>query len=230
MRIEGIGALVTGASRGIGAALVRELARGKVRSLVINARSAEALGTVADDVRERGVSVASIVGSVADPDTADRLAAAARELGSLDLVVNNAAILLEPSPFETIAPEAWGRILSINVMGTIHVARATLPLLRQAPTGCLLNLSSTWGRVGAPEVSAYCTSKFAVEGLSQSIAHEERGLIVCAVNPGVVATEMLAMAFGGDVSSYTPPDRCAREFVSLIGRLSTADSGQPQTV
>lgn len=222
--------MVTGASRGIGAALARELGRRGAAGLVLAARDAKRLAGVACELRGMKTQVEEVAGDVAWPETAGRIAAAAEALGGLDLVVNNAAVVNEPADLATIPDEEWRRIFETNVLGAVRVARATLPLLARARPGCLLNISSYWGRAGAARFAPYCASKFAIEGLSQSLAEELPETIVCAVNPGVVATDMLATAFGGDVSGYTSPEECARGFADLIESLELADSGRPQTV
>ncbi|MHC5012530.1 MAG: SDR family oxidoreductase, partial [Planctomycetota bacterium] len=83
--------------------------------------------------------------------------------------------------------------------------------------GLIVNVTSTWGRSAAPLVAPYCASKFAVEALTRSVSMESGpGVIVCAVNPGVIATDMLTQAFGGDVSAYPGPDALAPRWLRWL--------------
>jgi len=209
LRLDGATALVTGGSRGIGAALVPEL---EARGARVTAVSRS--GPVACDV--------------ADPA---QVAALFERTGPVDLLVNNAAVIHEPAPLWEVPLAEWEDVLRVNVLGTVALLQAYLPAMNARGSGVCVNLSSTWGRSAAALQSPYCGSKFAVEALTQSVAAEVAdGVCVIALNPGVVATGMLARAFGGDVSGYTPPSETARAFASLLERLDATWNGRSVTL
>lgn len=205
MDLQGIKALVTGTSRGIGAALLGALGE----------EGCEVTGV------SRGGSGAC---DISDPE---QVAALYRRTGPVDLLINNAGVIHEPATLVDLPLEEWHRLFATNVFGTVAMLRAYLPAMNERRAGAVLNVSSTWGRVGAGHQSPYCATKFAVEGLSQAVAQEvARGVAVVAVNPGVVATEMLATCFQGDVSGYTPPADCAASFVRMLQRLDASWNGR----
>jgi len=208
VRLEGVRALVTGASRGIGAALASALER--ERCEVLRVATKEAGGTLGCDV--------------GDPA---QVRALRERTGPVDLLVNNAAVIHVPAPLVGIPLPEWERIFRVNVFGMVAVLQAYVPDMEARGRGVVLNLSSTWGRVAEARQAPYCASKFAVEALSRSLAEEVRpGVVVVAVNPGVVATDMLATCFQGDVSGYTPPSECAAALVRMLKRLDASWNGR----
>ena len=114
---------------------------------------------------------------------------------------------------------------SINVTGTANVIRHALPAL--AADGVIVNVSSTWGRSAAGRQAPYCASKFAVEALTQSLAQElPNGMAAVAVNPGVIATEMLETAFEGDVSAFPTPEALVPSWLGLLSRIDASWNGR----
>ena len=118
--------------------------------------------------------------------------AAARQRGleaGLDVLVNNAAITGPVGPIESNDPEAWSRTIAVNLLGHFHCIRRAVPMLRDAGGGSIINLSSIAGRLGFPNRSAYAASKWAIVGLTQSVAMEagEFDIRVNAILPGIVA-------------------------------------------
>jgi len=209
MNLDGASVLVTGASRGIGKAWARALGE----------RGARVFGA------SRGGPIAC---DVTDPD---QVRALRSETGPVDLLVNNAAIIHEPAPLWEVPPDVWEAVLRTNVLGTVALMRAYLPAMNERGRGICINLSSAWGRVAEAEQAPYCASKFAVEALTQSAAAEVAdGVAVVALNPGVVATEMLATAFGGDVSAYPTPAETAPSFVSLVEAMDASWNGRSLTL
>jgi NAD(P)-dependent dehydrogenase (short-subunit alcohol dehydrogenase family) len=161
---------------------------------------------------------------VTDPAHVDALF---ERTGPVDLLVNNAAVIHEPARLWEVPLAEWRRLLEINVVGTVAVLRRYLPSMNARGRGVVLNVSSTWGRSTAPLQAPYCATKFAVEGLSRSLASEVApGVVVMAVNPGVVATDMLATAFGGDPSAGTSPEDCARSFLRMLRAVDASWNGR----
>ncbi|MDJ0523518.1 MAG: SDR family oxidoreductase, partial [Planctomycetota bacterium] len=195
--------------------------------LVLSARSAGTLEDVVSLLRERGADVLGVAGDVGHDADAARMARAAEEAyGHVDVLVNNAGVLLEPRPMTATPAGDWEETLRVNVVGTANLIRHVLPGMEARGEGVIINLSSTWGRTAAPHVAPYCASKWAVEGLTRSLAGETGpGIVTFALNPGVIATEMLATAFGGDVSAYPDPDSLGGAWARLFGGLGPSWHG-----
>lgn len=171
--------LITGAGRAIGRATCEELtARG--HEVVATARRPEVLADL--DVADR------LALDVTDPDSVAACFAAA---GDLDAIVNNAAIS-ESGPMETYPVDRFNAVLDTNVAGILRCVQAVAPAWRERGSGVIVNISSIQGRVGTPLGGAYTASKFAVEGLSETLHFElgHFGVRVCIVEPGYVAPGM----------------------------------------
>lgn len=184
--------IVTGASRGLGAAIARILAEMGAR-VIITARSAVPLDALADEVRARGGDVATLAGDISDPVTAQRLVALARDrFGRLDAVVNNAGILEPLARMEHANSDAWRRAFDVNVLGPLLLVREALPDLRETQ-GRAIHVSSGAAVKAVTGWGAYCVSKAALNHVNLMLAHEEPAITTIAVRPGVVDTAMQGM-------------------------------------
>ena len=182
---EGLRILVTGGAGGIGLEIARACHEEGARVHVCDVDEA-ALGTAGALPAAVGRTVAD-VSRAADVDRVfDDVAG---HLGGLDVLVNNAAITGPVGPIDTNDPEAWSRTIAVNLLGHFHCIRRAVPILRQAGGGSIVNLSSIAGRLGFPDRSAYAASKWAIVGLTQSVAMEvgEFDIRVNAILPGIVA-------------------------------------------
>lgn len=226
MELRGRSFIVTGASRGIGRGLAELLAREGAR-VAISGRNRENLDAAARALRAHGAELVSVAGDVGDDRDAAALAAAAFEaFGSIDVLVNNAAILSKRAPVVETPARVWEEVLRTNVIGTANMIRHVLPRMERQRSGLIVNLSSGWGRSAAGFVAPYCASKFAVEALTQSVSEESGpGVVVFALNPGVIATDMLAAAFEGDVSHYPAPAELAPRWRALFARVKPSWHG-----
>ncbi|WP_420032914.1 SDR family NAD(P)-dependent oxidoreductase [Streptomyces sp. cg28] len=211
-------AIITGASRGFGRALAAGLA-GRGWDLVLDARNAAPLEEAAARLAGHGGKVRAVPGDVTDGGHRAALVAAAQELGGLDLLVNNAGVLgVEPLvPLEELPADAFRRALEVNVVAPLALVQEALPLLRRAPAGAVVNLTSdaateayrTWGGYGA--------TKAALDQVSAVLAVEEPELRVWAVDPGGMRTEMLAAAEPDeDLSEVPRPEDVVPAFVRLL--------------
>jgi NAD(P)-dependent dehydrogenase (short-subunit alcohol dehydrogenase family) len=195
--LHGQVALVTGGGRGIGAATAEALARKGARVIVASRTEPELTATVAQ-LQVAGLDAASITLDVADEAAVDAaFAAIVAERGRLDILVNNAAILLS-GPFADMAMADWDRVLAVNLRGAVLCARQAFRRMRERG-GAIVNVSSLGGVPGTekfPGYAAYTVSKFALTGLTEALAAEgrEHRIRVNAVAPGAVDTAMLRQA------------------------------------
>ena len=182
----GLRVLVTGGAGGIGLEIARaclaEGARVHVCDLDQALRSAELPAAMGRSVAD--VSRADDVDRLFDSVQSER-----GGLGGLDVLINNAAITGPVGPVESNDPAHWAQTVQVNLLGYFHCMRRAVPLLRSAGGGSIVNLSSIAGRLGFPQRSAYAASKWAIVGLTQSVAMEvgAANIRVNAILPGIVA-------------------------------------------
>ncbi len=206
-------AIVTGASRGLGLALARELA-GRGWRLVIDARGAEALEQARAELASRA-DVTALAGDVADAWHREALVEAAGP--RLDLLVNNASVL-GPSPLPALAdldPDELSRILAINVVAP--VALAALAVARMPAGAAIVNVTSDAAVEPYPGWGGYGMSKAALEQATRILAAEHPALRIHAVDPGDMRTRMQQDAFPGeDISDRPPPEESVPGLLTLI--------------
>ena len=209
-------AIVTGASRGLGLALARNLsARGW--NVVVDARDPDALAAAHSSFAAPGRTVA-LAGDVADPLHRRALVAAASNLGGLHVLVNNASAL-GPSPLPPLAEldtAAFEAILATNTVAPLALIREALPLL-EAASGRILNITSDAAVEGYEGWGGYGASKAALEQLSNVLAAERPGLRVYWVDPGDMRTQMHQDAFPGeDISDRPLPEASVPGLLALL--------------
>ncbi|MGV9555764.1 SDR family NAD(P)-dependent oxidoreductase [Streptomyces sp. NPDC003401] len=210
-------AIITGASKGLGRALAEALAA-RGWDLVLDARTAEVLEETAAALAEHGTRVEALAGDVTDPAHRSALVAAARRLGGCRLLVNNASALgAEPLVRLAELPlEGLRRALEVNVVAALGLVQEALPLLRGAPDGAVITVSSdaaaeayaTWGGYGA--------SKAALDRIAAVLGVEEPGLRVWAVDPGDMATDLYAAAVPADDGVRPEPGGVVPAFLRLL--------------
>jgi NAD(P)-dependent dehydrogenase (short-subunit alcohol dehydrogenase family) len=202
--------IVTGASRGLGLALARELDRRGWR-LVVDARGADALARATAELR----GTVAVTGDVTDPAHRAALVEAAGE--RIDLVVNNASTL-GPSPQPSLAAyplDELRRVYEVNVIAPLALLQLALP--RLAPAAAVVNVTSDAGAEPYEGWGGYGSSKAALEQVSAILAAEHTGLRVYTVDPGDMRTEMHQEAFPGeDISDRPPPEESVPGLVALI--------------
>ena len=225
---EGKLALVTGASRGIGAATAEALARDGAH-VVLVARTGSALETVEERIHEAGGSATIAPLDLTDGASIGKLAVAVAERwDALDLLVLNAAMLGSLTPVQDIDPKEYSRILSLNVLANQALLAAFDPLLRKAGRADVVALTSSVG--GEPRAfwGAYGSSKAALETLLGAYADEtaHTGRIrVHIIDPGATRTRMRALAFPGEEpDDVKPPDVVAQAIVERL--VADAPTGQ----
>jgi NAD(P)-dependent dehydrogenase (short-subunit alcohol dehydrogenase family) len=189
--------VVTGASRGIGAATAEALASAGAR-VVLSARDRVALAAVAKRIREGGGEVMPAPADVSRAGDVERLFAAAAKAGPVSALVCAAAVL-EPVPFAETTPQIWDRTLQVNLTGSFLCCREAFTAMRRAGQGRIVTIASLSGVYATekfPGLAAYNVSKYGVIGLTEAVAAEGRphGISAICVSPGAVDTEMLRRA------------------------------------
>lgn len=182
-------AVVTGAGRGIGAAIARKLAS-LGASLVVCGRTAGPLDSTAAAI---GAQATAKQCDVADLESVQALASfVEKNFGRADILVNNAGVGTFSAPLHELTPEAWEKVLNTNLRGVFYCIRSFAPLMIRAKTGHIINISSLAGKNALPNGAAYAASKWGLNGLSYSVAEELRAhnIRVSVVCPGSVNTEL----------------------------------------
>jgi 3-oxoacyl-[acyl-carrier protein] reductase len=194
LRLEGRTALVTGASRGIGAAIAKRLAAEGCSVAVNYAGSEAAAEEVAAAVRASGATAVTIRADISDPEAAEALVTkAAAELGGLDIVVNNAGITRD-GLLVRMSDADWADVIATNLTGAFSVTRTAARLMMKARRGSIVNVSSVIGLVGNAGQANYAAAKAGILGLTKSVARElaPRNVRCNAVAPGFIETDMTA--------------------------------------
>lgn len=194
--LEGRAAIVTGSSRGLGFAIARAYVEAGA-SVLLCAREPDALERARTELGALGSPGQAVVAEAADvssPDDAERVVwAAARSFSGLHVLVSNAGILGPQGPADRVGWEDWRRAIEINLLGSVLMCRAAVPLLRERGYGKIVQLSGGGATQPLPNRSAYAASKAAVVRFAETLAEEVRphGIDVNALAPGALNTRML---------------------------------------
>lgn len=184
-------ALITGASSGIGAATALAFAKAGIHVALVS-RSSEKLAHVAENIKQTGVETAVYTVDLSQVEQVrEQIETIATEFGPIDILVNNAGMGYT-CPLADIPLQDWQHVFNLNVTSAFQCIQALLPQMRQAGKGTIINVVSIAGHNAFPGWSAYCASKFAMLGMSRSLAGEERanGIRVTAMCPGAVKTPL----------------------------------------
>ncbi|MEW4561745.1 SDR family oxidoreductase [Bremerella sp. JC770] len=150
-----------------------------------------------------------------------------QQIGAPDLLINNAAIINENNPLWRVPVDEFSQMIDINIQGVFHVVKAFVPAMVERGEGVIINFSSGWGRSTSPEVGPYCATKYAVEGMTKSLAQElPEGMAAIPLGPGMIHTEMLEKCFADGASSAVKPDDWASYAVPFILSLGAEENGQ----
>ncbi len=223
--LSGKVAVVTGASKGIGAAIAKHLAAAGASVIVNYASSKAGADAVVAEIVQGGGNAIAADGSVAmESEVAALFAAAKDAYGKVDILVNNAGVFAFV-PLEQVTPDEYKRQFDTNVLGVLLVTKAALPLFPEAG-GSVINISSVVSRMAPPANAVYSATKGAVDTITKSLAKElgPRGIRVNAINPGLVVTEGVEAAgflsaIEAEVIAGTP-----------LGRLGRPDDIAPPVV
>ncbi|WP_153770458.1 SDR family oxidoreductase [Labrenzia sp. CE80] len=228
--LNGKAALVTGASRGIGEAAARILAKYGA-AVVLAARSTSDIERIASEIRANGGRAEAIACDVSDyKAVADAVALCTQKFGSLDILVNNAGLIDPINRIENSDPEAWGKVIDVNVKGVYYGLHEALPVMAAQGSGTVINISSGAATGALEGWSHYCSSKAAVLSLTKCADKEfgDKGVRVLGLSPGTVATEMqVAIKASGinPVSQLDPAVHIPPEWVGEAIAWLATDGG-----
>ena len=213
-------ALISGSSRGIGAATAEKLARAGYAVCINCVEREDKAAQLVERLRAEGCVAMAYTADVSDSAAVDAMVKTVEDqLGHINLLVNNAGIS-ERHQFQDISPEWWKRIFDVNLGGCFNCTRAVLPPMLRLHEGCIINISSIWGHHGASCEVAYSSTKHAIIGFTRSLAMElsPTGIRVNCIAPGVIDTDMVQVLGEETLSSL------ARDVIPM-GRL-----GKPEEI
>jgi len=220
--------LITGVSRGLGRAMTEEFIR--LGHVVIGCgRSAHAVAGLKKQFPPPHDF------AVVDVSSDDQVAAWARRVlkshGPPDLLLNNAALIARNAPLWEVTAREFSDVIDVNIKGVANVVRHVVPAMIGRGAGVIVNFSSGWGRSADAEVAPYCATKWAIEGLTNSLSQElPAGMAAVPLNPGIIDTDMLRSCFGSSANSYPAPNEWAKTAVPFMLNLSAGDNGRQLTV
>ncbi|KAF2591564.1 hypothetical protein F2Q70_00039902 [Brassica cretica] len=249
--------LITGVSKGLGRALSLEMAK-RGHTVIGCARTQEKLTALQSELSSPENHLLLTADVKSDSSVKEMAHTIMDKKGVPDIIVNNAGTINKNSKIWEVSAEDFDSVMDTNVKGVVNVLRHFIPLMLPRKQGIIVNMSSGWGRSGAAltlfgcrndvgylsnklkrsrnlvtdvGVAPYCASKWAIEGLSRSVAKEvAEGMAVVALNPGVINTEMLTSCFGNTASLYQAPDAWAVKAATMILNLTAGDNGGSLTV
>lgn len=236
-RLDGQVAIVTGGGRGIGRAIAEGLARAGAAVTVL-ARSEDELAETVRLIESSGGRAIAVVADVTDERAVQTaVERAERELGPVDLLVNNAAVATPVGPAWEVDPDAWWRTVEVNLRGPFLCARAALPSMLRRRAGRIVNIVAVAAFNTAPFMSAYGGSKAALISFTDDLAAEtrEHGISVFAIRPGLVQTrmqdELMASPYvqrrrGPQAPALVPAERAAEAVVFVATGKADALSGR----
>ncbi len=228
--------VITGATKGIGLGLAGEFSSRGWR--------VAGCGRSAKDVREvqkkyGPENLFSVVDITDDASVAQWAKEVASKMGTPTVLINNAGLINHPKVLWEISSAEFADIMNTNVIGTVNVLRYFVPLMIQKEEGLIINISSGWGvqgeikfsphssEYGWGKFSPYTASKFAIEGLTQSLAQElPQGITVVTLAPGTINTDILKKALGQEASQYPTAEERAKILVPYILNIKPSDSGK----
>ena len=228
MELSGKVAMISGGSKGLGAALARRFAaEGAAVSLC--ARNRDELESVVRDIEASGSRALGVVADVtSEEEMASWVAETRATFGPVNILVNNASLLGQRVPIEEYSADVWRQVVDVNLTGAFLLAKAAIPALRETG-GSIIHVSSGVGDHGRPLWGAYCASKNGLEALSEMLAGELEGdgIRSNAVDPGAMRTEMRTEAYPAEDPDNVPtPAEVADVFVWLASDRSADLTGQ----
>lgn len=219
--------LITGVTRGLGRALAEWY--------ISNGHTVIGCGRSAEVLNLRFAYPAPHDFTALDVAEENRVALWAEKVlavhGAPDLLINNAALMNTPAPLWQVPAREFNQLIDVNIKGVANVIRHFVPAMVARKSGVIVNLSSGWGRGTSPGVAPYCASKYAMEGLTKALAQElPAGMAAIPLNPGVIDTDMLRVAWSDGAASHPKAEAWAKVAAPYILQLGPKDNGKSASV
>jgi NAD(P)-dependent dehydrogenase (short-subunit alcohol dehydrogenase family) len=221
--------IITGATRGLGRALVPHFAQ--VKHIVAGCgRSGSAIAELKSKyTAPHHFAIVDVRDCAAMTEWASQAMTAMG--GPPDLVICNAALMNDPQPLWKIPSRDFDAVIDVNVKGVANTIRAFAPAMVARKVGVIIALSSGWGRSTSPEVAPYCASKYAIEGMMMALAQElPAGMASIPLNPGVIDTDMLRQCWKEKASTFPKADAWAKRAAPYLLTLSVKENGRSISV
>jgi len=220
--------LITGVTRGCGRALAEEFIR-RGHAVIGCGRSVKEIAALASQFPVPGHF--SAVNVADDPQVAAWAKEVLSSYAAPDLVLNNAALINHVAPLWKVPAQEFSDVIDVNIKGTANVIRHFVPAMIARGRGVIVNFSSGWGRSTDAEVAPYCATKWAIEGLTQSLAQElPPGLAAAALNPGIINTDMLRTCWADGAKNYPSPEEWVQNAAPFLLKLDATHNGKQLTV
>lgn len=217
--------VITGVTRGLGKALLKEF----VHQGWTVAGCETSASAIRDLEKEYGNEHVFSTVDVTDNDAVKTWANdVVSKIGSPNILINNAGVINNPAPLWKVPAAEFNKVMTVNITGVFNILQYFIPAMIQQKKGLIINISSSSGREGEQMFAPYCASKFAIEGLTQSLAKElPAGLVVVSLDPGDgINTDMLKQAYPGDTSRFPNPETWAKKAVPYLMRMGAQDNGK----
>ena len=219
--------LITGVTRGLGRALTEWY--------IANGHTVLGCGRSAEILNLRFTHPAPNDFMALDVTEENRVALWAEKVlavhGAPDFLINNAALMNQPAPLWEVPAVEFNKLIDVNIKGVANVLRHFVPPMVAQKKGVIVNFSSGWGRSTSSGVAPYCASKYAIEGLTSALAQDlPAGMAAVSLNPGVIDTDMLRVAWSEGAAAYPKATEWAKVAAPYILKLGARDNGRPATV
>ena len=220
--------VMTGATRGLGRAMTARL--------VEDGHIVAGCGRNAESVAELNNQYGSLhrfdaVDVMNDSQVGEWAASIINQFGPPDLLLNNAAAINANAALWDVPVDEFDQVIDVNIKGVTNVIRHFVPAMIEHGSGIIVNFSSGWGRSASAEVAPYCATKWAIEGLTQSMADElPPGMAAVPLNPGIINTDMLQSCFGASAEHYPDAERWGQFAVPYILSIGPEHNGEPLSV
>lgn len=219
--------LITGVSRGLGRAMAMKFAA--LGHVVVGcSRSKQAIASLQKELgTQHYFSVIDVTRDAQVAKWADQII---ETVGTPNLLINNAAMINPVSPLWEISWREFDEVIDVNIEGVANVIRHFVPAMVKRKSGIIVNFSSGWGRGTDAGVAPYCATKWAIEGLTRSLAQDlPKGMAAIPLNPGIIDTDMLRSCFGNEAGHYPTAEEWAETAVPFLLSLKASDNGKPLT-
>jgi NAD(P)-dependent dehydrogenase (short-subunit alcohol dehydrogenase family) len=220
--------VITGATRGLGRALVAAFSVGGHTIIGCGRGDGHVRALRAEFPGPHSFTRVDVTDAAG---VAEWAATVLAQYGPPDLLINNAALMNTPAPLWEVPADEFSAVIDVNVKGVFNVIRAFVPAMVAGERGVIVNVSSGWGRSTAPDVAPYCASKYAIEGLTLALAQDlPNGMAAVPLNPGIIDTDMLRQAWADGASRYQKPAAWAAKAAPFLLAIGATENGRPLTV